>query len=74
MHKFRTGPADDVRRLIERAHPRPVTPIYTELSDVLQVRLHRALTDQETPAQALTGAAAGMRTALARAGLDGGAR
>lgn len=67
-------PADDVRRIIERAHPRPVTPIYTELSDVLQVRLHRALTDQETPAQALAGAAAGMRTALARAGLDGGAR
>lgn len=67
-------PADDVRRIIDRARPRPVTPVYTELSDVLQVHLHRALTDQETPSEALSLAAAGMRTTLARAGLDGAAR
>lgn len=64
-------PAGDLRRIIDRARPRPVTPVYTELSDVLQVHLHRTLTDQETPADALTRAATAMRTVLARAGLDG---
>ena len=29
------------RRVIERAMPRPVTPVYTELSSMLQISLHR---------------------------------
>jgi multiple sugar transport system substrate-binding protein len=66
-------PPEDARRIIERAVPRPVTPIYTELSSVLQVHLHRALTDQESPEDALANAARGMRAILERTGLGGGA-
>ena len=65
--------ASSARQIIERARPRPVTPIYSELSDILQVRLHRALSRQQDPREALAEAASAMRAALARAGLDGGA-
>lgn len=60
------------RQIIERARPRPVTPIYSELSDILQVRLHRALSQQQDPREALADAARAMRAALTRAGLDDG--
>jgi len=62
-------PLADVRQAIEAAVPRPVTPVYSELSDILQVRLHEALTGQAEPADALTEAAAEMRALLARTGL-----
>lgn len=65
-------PPADVRRVIEGAVPRPVTPVYTELSGELQVHLHRALTDQEQPEEALALAAGRLRAILRRAGLDGG--
>jgi multiple sugar transport system substrate-binding protein len=58
--------------VIESAKPRPVTPIYTELSSELQVRLHRALSGQVEPEQALAEAATAMRQLLARRGLDAG--
>jgi len=63
-------PPEDARRIIDRAIPRPVTPVYTELSGELQVHLHRALTDQERPEDALARAAERMRAILRRAGLD----
>jgi multiple sugar transport system substrate-binding protein len=59
-----------VLQVIEHAVARPATPVYTELSGILQVHLHRALTRQETPAAALTSAATGMRALLARSGLS----
>jgi ABC-type glycerol-3-phosphate transport system substrate-binding protein len=62
-------PAQDVRAIIERATPRPVTPVYSELSDVLQIHLHRALTRQAEPREALANAAADMRRVLERSGL-----
>jgi multiple sugar transport system substrate-binding protein len=62
------------RQIIDSAVPRPVTPIYTELSSELQVHLHRALTDQERPDTALALAAERLRAVLRRAGLDGGAQ
>ena len=62
----------EARRLIDRAIPRPVTPIYTQLSGILQIHLHRALTHQEEPGSALSHAANDMRRALAAAGLPGG--
>lgn len=55
--------------VIERAVPRPVTPVYTQLSDILQVWLHRALTRQVEPAVALTEAARAMRALIAQVGL-----
>jgi ABC-type glycerol-3-phosphate transport system substrate-binding protein len=58
------------RRIVERAVPRPVTPVYTELSELLQIWLHRALTGQVSPEAALAGAADQMRTLLERVGLS----
>ncbi len=56
----------DARAVIERAVPRPVTPVYQELSNILQIALHRALTGQAEPRPALTAAAAAMRELLDR--------
>ena len=47
-------PAQEALRVIEHARPRPTTPVYTDLSETLQVELHRALTRQATPDQALS--------------------
>ena len=57
------------RRIIEHATPRPVTPVYTQLSGILQIRLHRALTRQQTPRDALEAAAREMRDLLEKVGL-----
>jgi ABC-type glycerol-3-phosphate transport system substrate-binding protein len=62
-------PLDDVRRVVETARARPATPVYSELSEILQVRLHRALSGQQAPAAALADAAAEIRALLARSGL-----
>jgi len=60
---------EEARGAIERAVPRPVTPVYTQLSGILQIHLHRALTRQQAPADALSGAAGAMRQVLASSGL-----
>ena len=59
----------DALRVVNAARPRPVTPVYTQLSEILQVRLHRALTLQQEPRPALEDAAREMRALLARSGL-----
>jgi hypothetical protein len=46
-----------------------VSPVYSELSGLLQVRLHEALTGQRDPGEALSLAAREMRDLLARKGL-----
>jgi multiple sugar transport system substrate-binding protein len=61
--------ASAAQAIVERALPRPVTPVYSELSEILQVGLHRALTRQEEPRAALQEAARAMRRAITRAGL-----
>jgi multiple sugar transport system substrate-binding protein len=63
-------PVAEARRVIDAAVPRPVTPIYSELSEILQIALHRVLTRQAEPAPALREAAAGMRRRLREARLD----
>jgi ABC-type glycerol-3-phosphate transport system substrate-binding protein len=63
------APPDQTRRIIEHAVPRPVTPVYAELSELLQVHLHRALTRQQEPAAALHTASAEMNDLLVRTGL-----
>lgn len=65
-------PLPAIRRVIERARPRPVTPVYSELSGLLQVRLHEALSGQRDPDEALELAAREMRELLARKGLEPG--
>jgi multiple sugar transport system substrate-binding protein len=62
-------PADRALAVIEHAVPRPVTPAYTQLSGILQIYLHRALTGQQDPAPALGAAAAEMQALLERTGL-----
>jgi multiple sugar transport system substrate-binding protein len=62
------------RAVIERAVARPAIPVYTELSEVLQVWLHRALSQQVEPDAALEGAADEMRRLLSRVGLAPGER
>jgi multiple sugar transport system substrate-binding protein len=62
---LRVSPADALS-VIERAVPRPVTPVYSELSEMLQISLHRALTRQQEPDEALEEAAAAMRALLVR--------
>jgi multiple sugar transport system substrate-binding protein len=62
-------PPATVRRIIEYAVPRPVTPVYTQLSEILQIHLHRALTRQVEPAAALARAQREMQRLLNRVGL-----
>jgi multiple sugar transport system substrate-binding protein len=64
-----TMPVAGLREALDSATPRPVTPVYSELSEILQVRLHRALTRQEEPSAALHAAALEIRALLKRAGL-----
>lgn len=61
---------EDARHIIERAVARPVTPVYAELSEMLQIALHSALTNQQDPRAALEGAARSMQTLLEKAGLS----
>jgi multiple sugar transport system substrate-binding protein len=63
-------PPAQARAIVERAVPRPVTPVYTQLSGILQIHVHRALTRQEAPAAALSAAATEMRALLQFFGLE----
>ena len=65
-------PTAQARLVIEHAVPRPVTPVYTQLSDILQIDLHRALTRQLDPGAALSHAAREMQALLDRVGLGEG--
>jgi multiple sugar transport system substrate-binding protein len=55
--------------IVEHAVPRPVTPIYAEASEILQVDLHRALTGQAEPRAALHDASVAMQKLLDESGL-----
>ncbi|HEU4643182.1 MAG TPA: ABC transporter substrate-binding protein [Gemmatimonadaceae bacterium] len=61
-----TIPADTARSIVYHSRPRPVTPIYSQLSELLQIRLHRALSGQATPAAALHDAARAMNELMDR--------
>jgi multiple sugar transport system substrate-binding protein len=65
-------PPATARQVIEYAVPRPVTPVYTQLSEILQIHLHRALTRQSEPAAALAQAQSQMQRLLDRVGLGAG--
>jgi multiple sugar transport system substrate-binding protein len=65
-------PPQQALAVIRHATPRPVTPVYTQLSSMLQIHLHRALTRQESPKAALDAAAAEMQALLDRTGLGPG--
>jgi multiple sugar transport system substrate-binding protein len=65
-------PPAQAREIVEAAVPRPVTPVYTQLSEILQIQLHRALSLQTDPDDALSRAASQMQALLDRAGLGRG--
>jgi multiple sugar transport system substrate-binding protein len=54
------------RSIVERAVPRPATPIYSQLSELLQIDLHRALSGQIPPDRALHDAARAMNALVER--------
>jgi multiple sugar transport system substrate-binding protein len=54
------------RSIVERAAPRPATPIYSQLSELLQIDLHRALSGQLAPERALHDAARAMNALVER--------
>ncbi len=57
--------SQEVLEVVRSAVPRPVTPLYTELSEILQTRLHRALTGQQSSQAALRDAARAIRERIA---------
>ena len=65
---------DRVRAIIDSAVARPSTPVYAELSDIVQVHVHRCLSGQESPARALQSAASEIDALLARTGLTARSR
>ena len=62
-------PVEQAREIIGSATPRPVTPIYTQLSEILQIQLHRALVRQTSPEAALRTAAREMNEVIERTGI-----
>jgi multiple sugar transport system substrate-binding protein len=54
------------RSIVERAVARPATPIYSQLSELLQIELHRALSGQVPPDRALHAAAREMNALVER--------
>jgi multiple sugar transport system substrate-binding protein len=59
-------PLSLARSIVERAVPRPATPIYSQLSELLQIDLHRALSGQLPPDRALHDAAKSMTALIER--------
>lgn len=50
-------PPQQAREIIRRATPRPTSPVYSAMSEILQIHLHRALAGQVAPRDALGEAA-----------------
>jgi len=65
----RAIPLQQAKRAIENATPRPVTPIYTEMSEILQIELHRALVRQAEPQAAMNTAASRIEALMKRTGM-----
>lgn len=63
-------PAERVQEIIESAVARPSTPVYAELSDILQIHVHRCLSGQEGTVEALRRAARQIGALLSRVGLQ----
>ena len=53
-----------LRDIVQKARPRPATPVYSELSQTLQIALHRALTHQASIEAALREGQAGAESVV----------
>ena len=56
----------DALEIVDHARARPASPIYSELSEVLQIHLHDALSGRAEPEAALTAAAREMNARIER--------
>jgi multiple sugar transport system substrate-binding protein len=63
-----------LKEVFVNARPRPITPLYSFIGEILRVHFSRALTRQETPREALKRGQAEIATLLRRFGPPGGAR
>jgi ABC-type glycerol-3-phosphate transport system substrate-binding protein len=63
------GDSSAILQVIAAAVARPSTPVYSELSEALQIELHRTLSGEIPPAEAMRRADAAMTSILARSGL-----
>ena len=50
--------------ILQTALPRPVSPVYPDLSNAIQLRVHQALTRQSKPADAIRALAADLRSII----------
>jgi multiple sugar transport system substrate-binding protein len=69
LEKALALPVGDVREILQQTVARPVTPLYSQLSDALQIELHRALASQVSPQDALRRAAARMEAIIRESGI-----
>lgn len=67
---YRDAALADALPVVEAAVARPATPVWAELSSELQIGLHRALTGEAEPRDALEAAAARMQHVLDESGLS----
>jgi multiple sugar transport system substrate-binding protein len=63
-----------LKEVFLHARPRPITPLYSFISQILQVHFSRALTRQETPQEALERGQAEIAAVLRRFGPAGAAK
>ncbi len=63
---------ESVREVFFQARPRPITPLYSFISDILRLHFSRALTRQETPGEALHRGQAEIARVLERFQRQGG--
>lgn len=52
--------------ILQNSLPRPVSPVYTDLSNLIQVNVHQALTKQATPAAALSSLQSQLQTLVSK--------
>jgi multiple sugar transport system substrate-binding protein len=57
--------ASELRQAVEQAAPRPVTPVYTQVSQAIYENVNAALSGQSTPQEALENAQRDLEQALA---------
>jgi multiple sugar transport system substrate-binding protein len=57
--------ATELRQAVEQAQPRPVTPVYSQVSQAIFENINAALSGQATPQEALESAQSDMEQALA---------
>ena len=56
--------SDDLRQALEQAKPRPVSPVYPQISQAIYKNVNQALTGQKSPEDAMKQAQSDIQKAL----------